>query len=141
MRKLFFIGLPVMLIAISAMHWYFNSAEDDAPQTMSALEKTGDECDLISEKAAMHLPEALPFQRLEKAARKARVLENCMRDRAYIENAAWLKHIQVSAQKKADAEQLSFNEAYEALRRKAMYTFKPLLDEPPYWVKSQSAQH
>lgn len=139
MRKLLTLGLPLLVLIAGAVYWYINLTTDSSSQQMTVLEKTGDECDLISEKAAMNLPVALPFQKLEKAARKTRVLENCMHDRAYIENSAWVKFARPIAQKNADTQYVSFDEAYEALRRKAMYVFKAPQDAPVYWVASQSS--
>jgi methyltransferase-like protein len=138
MKKLLTLGLPVLVIIVGAVYWCAHLAIDEQPQTMTALEKTGDECDFISEKAAMHLPETLPFQKLEKAARKARVLNNCMQDRAYIENPAWVKYAQPIAQKIAETQHTSYDEAYEELRRKTMYVFKASQGTPAYWVTSQT---
>lgn len=134
MRKLVIIATPLILIALGVSYWYFNFAEVDEIKTMTALEKTGDECDAISEKAAMNLPETLEFQKLEKAARKVRVLENCMQDRAYLENPAWVKNAEPIAKKNAEAEQISYDEAYEMLRRKAMYAFNVSSGELSYWI-------
>ena len=138
MKKLLTLGLPILVLIAGAAYWYINLTADSSPQTMTALEKIGDECDLISEKAAMHLPEALPFQKLEKIARKARVLNSCMYDRAYIENPAWVKFAQPIAQTNAETQHVSYDEAYEALRRKAMYVFKALEGAPAYWVRAQT---
>jgi hypothetical protein len=134
MKKLVLIVLPLVLITSGALYWYLNFAEDTAVKTLTALEKTGDECSFISEKAAMQLPEALPFQKLEKAARKARVLNTCMQDRGYKENPQWVKNANPIAQKYAESQQISYDEAYETLRRKAMYTFKVMSSENSYWI-------
>lgn len=139
MKKLLTLSLPVLVLIAGAFYWYVNLTTDGSPQQMTLLEKTGDECDLISEKAAMNLPTALPFQKLETAARKTRVLENCMHDRAYIENPAWVKFAQPTAQKNAETQHVSFDEAYEDLRRKAMYVFKTPQGAPVYWVTSQTS--
>ena len=139
MQKLLILGLPVVVLIAGAVYWYINLTTDSSPQQLTVLAKTGDECDLISEKAAMNLPTALPFQKLEKAARKTRVLENCMHDRAYIENPAWVKFAQSIAQKNAETQHVSFDEAYEELRRKAMYVFKAPQGAPVYWMTSQTS--
>jgi hypothetical protein len=138
MKKLLTLGLPVLVLIAGAVYWYVNLTTDSSLQTMTVLEKTGDECDLISEKAAMHLPEALPFQKLEKTARKARVLNNCMQDRAYVENPAWVKYAQPMAKEIAETQHVSYDEAYEELRRKAMYAFKASQGVPAYWVMSKT---
>lgn len=134
MKKLVLIVLPLILITSGALYWYLYLAEDTAVKTLTALEKTGDECSFISEKAAMQLPEALAFQKLEKAARKARVLNTCMQDRGYKENPQWVKNANPVAQKNAESQQISYDEAYETLRRKAMYTFKVMSSENSYWI-------
>jgi hypothetical protein len=134
MKKLVLIVLPLVLITSGALYWYLNFAEDTAVKTLTALEKTGDECSFISEKAAMQLPEALPFQKLEKASRKARVINTCMQDRGYKENPQWVKNANPIAQKYAESQQISYDEAYETLRRKAMYTFKVMSSENSYWI-------
>jgi len=134
MKKLFFIVFPVILITCATIYWYFNFTELEAVKTLTVLEKTGDECSYISEKAAMHLPEALPFQKLEKVARKARVLSNCMQDRGYKENPLWVKNAMPIAQQNAESKRISYDEAYETLRRNAMYTFTVTKSENPYWI-------
>lgn len=138
MKKVLFAGIPALLFA-GLVYWYFNFYGDEQITSLSALEKTGDDCSFISEKAAMHLPEALPFQKLEKAARKARVLNQCMQDRAYIENPAWVKAATVLAKKHAEAQHISYDEAYEALRRQAMYIFESSGNMPLYWIAAKSA--
>jgi hypothetical protein len=123
----------VVLLLIGA-YFYQQQSKPDLPKKPTALEVTGDECDLIAEKAAMNLPEALPFQKLEKAARQSRVLQICMNDRGYIENPAWVKFAQPIAQQQAKAQQISENEAYETLRRDKVKTFTSIKNEPSYWV-------
>jgi hypothetical protein len=138
MKKLVFIVLPLILLTGGALYWYFNFAPDkdvaEVVRTLTALEKTGDECTFISEKAAIQLPEALPFQKLEKAARKARVLNTCMQDRGYKENPLWVKNAKPIAQKNAESQLISYDEAYEMLRRQAMYLFKETPAENSYWI-------
>jgi hypothetical protein len=138
MKRILTLGLVVIAILAAAGYWYADTGVDNRPQQISALEKTGNECELISEKAALPLPEALPFQKLEKAGRKARVFETCMKDRAYIENPDWVKLAQPIARKNAQTQHISYNEAYENLRRQDMLKFKAVKGEPPYWVMPQN---
>jgi hypothetical protein len=140
MSKLITIGLPAVLLVLIGFFWVWNSDVDEQPVTISELEKTGDACDTIAQKAAAHLPEVLPFQKLEKAARAARVVETCMHDRAYTENPAWEKWAQKVAQQHSDAQHISFNEAYETLKRKAIYSFKPTTNEQTYWIAVKTQQ-
>lgn len=128
------LGLPAIAVLALAVYGYCEMNAEPAPQKISALELTADACDAIAEKAAMQLPEALPFQKLEKAARRARVVEMCMHDRAYIENPAWPAYARPIAQKNAEAQQISFDEAYENLKRESMQKLKPAKEEPLYWV-------
>lgn len=134
MRKLVFIALPIILIICSVVYWYAIFTEGETVKTLTALEKTGDECSFIADKAAMHLPEALPFQKLEKAARKARVLSQCMQDRGYLENPLWVADTKPIAQKNAESQHISYDEAYETLRRKAIYSFTVTPTEKSYWI-------
>ena len=141
MKRLLMFGLPVLAIIVVLIYQFADrgvgAETEKLPQQISALEKIGNECDLIAEKAAMNLPEALPFQKLEKVGRRARVLEDCMHDRAYIENPAWAKFAQPQTQKNAQTQHISDNEAYENLRRKDMLKFKAIKNEPLYWVMPQ----
>lgn len=101
---------------------------------LSPLGQTINQCDLIAMKAAADLPEALPFQRLEKAARQAHVVERCMQDRGYQENPAWVTQANVAAAKLAKQQQISTSEAYETMRRQAMLKEAPA-GKPSYWRK------
>ena len=134
MSKLITIGLPATLLVLIGFFWVWNTDVDEAPRALTELEKTGDACDSIAQKAAAHLPEVLPFQKLEKAARAARVVETCMHDRAFTENPAWVKWAQPVSQQHADAQKISVNEAFETLKRKAIYSFKPTTNEQTYWI-------
>jgi hypothetical protein len=138
MRRVLPYAVVVVLVLLGA-YFYQQQLQSDLPKTHTALEVTGDECDLIAEKAAMNLPEALPFQKLEKAARQSRVLQICMNDRGYIENPAWVKFAQPIAQQQAKAQQISENEAYETLRRVKVKAFVSAKNEPPYWMLAPAA--
>jgi hypothetical protein len=138
MKRLLTFGLPILAIIAVLIYWYSDTKTEKLTQKISALEKIGDECDLIAEKAAIHLPEALPFQKLEKAGRRARVLEDCMHDRAYLENPAWTKFAKPEAQKNAQTQHISYDEAYESLRRMSMLAFKATKDAPLYWVQAKA---
>jgi len=91
------------------------------------------QCDLIASKAAAALPEVLPFQQLEKAARQSRVLDRCMQDRGYQENPAWVAAANKKAQRLAHEQGVSEAEAYETLRRQAMLQAEP--QAIGYWRK------
>lgn len=134
MKGIFAVLVPVLAL-VGLMIYADNMAPDDQkPYQLSELAKVGNECELISEKAALKLPEGLEFQRLEKAGRQARVLENCMRDRGYVENPAWALFAKLQAEQEAKANKVSVEEAYESLRRKYMLIYQAEKAEPIYWV-------
>jgi hypothetical protein len=138
MKGIFAILVPIL--ALGGLMYYADSMapDDQKPYQLSELAKAGSECDLISEKAAMKLPEGLEFQRLEKAGRKARVLETCMNDRGYVENPAWALFAKLQAeQEAAKLSAVSQDEAYETLRRKYMLIYQAEKSEPIYWLKSK----
>ena len=111
--------------------------DDQKPYQLSALAKAGVECELISDKAAMKLPEGLEFQRLEKAGRQVRVLENCMSDRGYQENPDWVLFAQLQAAQQLKSLKISEAEAFENLRRKYMLIYQAEKSEPLYWQQSK----
>jgi hypothetical protein len=133
MKGIIVVMVPV-LVLLGMLYYADNIAPDDQkPYQLSELAKAGNECELISDKAAMALPEGLEFQRLEKVGRKARVLETCMNDRGYIENAGWVPFAKLQAEQDAKVNKVSLNEAYETLRRKYMLIYQAEKAEPLYW--------
>lgn len=111
----------LLSLAVAGGVWYWQSlTEDVTVQRGGALAQALNQCDLIAGKAASNLPEVLPFQKLEKAARQARVLERCMQDRGFEENPRWSSAATRQAAEHARAQQISEGEAYETLRRAAM---------------------
>jgi hypothetical protein len=124
----------VLLLVGYAGVWYWQSlTEVDQSATQSDLAQAINQCDLIASKAAAELPERLPFQKLEKAARQSRVLDRCMQDRGYQENPAWVREVNKKVPDIAREQGISENEAFETLRRQAMLQ----ADEksPAYWRK------
>ena len=135
-------GILVILVpalALLGMMMYADSMapDDQKPYQLSAMAKAGVECELISDKAAMKLPDGLAFQRLEKAGRQARVLENCMTDRGYQENPDWALFAQLQAAQQVKVSKISEAEAYENLRRKYMLIYQAESSEPLYWQASK----
>ncbi|QDC43146.1 hypothetical protein [Methylophilus medardicus] len=128
-------GLALLLL-VYAGFWYWQSLTTVEPErAQSVVAQTINQCDLIASKAASALPEVLPFQKLEKAARQARVLERCMQDRGYQENPAWVAEATKQAQKMAGEQAISEAEAYETLRRQGMLAMAPTAIS--YWRKSK----
>lgn len=126
-------ALGLLLVGYAGV-WYWQSLTDLEPtNTQSDLAQAINQCDLIANKAATELPEVLPFQKLEKAARQSRVLDRCMQDRGYQENPAWVIEASKKVPHIAHERGISENEAFESLRRQAMLQ----ADEkaPAYWRK------
>lgn len=134
MKGIFAVLVPVLALVGLMIYADKMAPDDQKPYQLSELAKIGNECELISEKAALKLPEGLEFQRLEKAGRQARVLENCMRDRGYVENPAWALFAKLQAEQDAKANNVSVDEAYETLRRKYMLIYQAEKAEPLYWA-------
>lgn len=127
--------LVVVLLGYAGV-WYWQSLTDVDPgstQSQSEMGQAINQCDLIATKAAAELPDALPFQKLEKAARQSRVLDRCMQDRGYQENPAWVTEINRRLPDIAREQGISESEAFETLRREAMLQSEEKL--PTYWRK------
>lgn len=122
MKRIFWFAIVILSILVVLAVLYWQNLHEDAAESLpqTALTQSINQCDLIAGKAAANLPEALPFQKLEKAARQSRVLERCMQDQGYGENPAWGEGARVKAAHAAKAQQISAEEAYETLRRAAM---------------------
>jgi len=128
--------LVVLVIGLLgyAGFWYWQSlAEVEPTHQQSDVAQAINQCDLIASKAAAELPEVLPFQKLEKAARQSRVLDRCMQDRGYAQNPAWVAEANRQAQRIAQEQGVSEAEAYETLRRQAMLKAQP--NVVGYWHK------
>ena len=123
MKRSQVIMVLVVVVLGYAGVWYWQSLTEVEPgskQNQSEMGQAINQCDLIANKAAAELPEALPFQKLEKAARQSRVLDRCMQDRGYQENPAWVAEINRRVPDIAREQGISESEAFETLRRKAM---------------------
>ena len=131
------LALPILVLGGLMLYADKMAPDDQKPYELSPLAKAGDECQTISEKAALKLPDALPFQRMEKAGRQARVLSNCMNDRGYVENPAWVGFGQLQAAELAKVDKISVDEAYENLRRQYMLIYQAEKAEPTYWLAAK----
>jgi hypothetical protein len=138
MRGILVILIPALALLGMMMYADRLAPDDQKPYQRSTLAKAGVECELISDKAAMKLPEGLDFQRLEKAGRKARVFEKCMKDRGYQENPDWGLFAKLQAAQQVKANKISEAEAYENLRRKYMLVYQAEKSEPLYWQQSKN---
>lgn len=130
-RVLMLLGL--LLLGYGGV-WYWQSlTEVETGNQQTAMGQAINQCDLIATKAAAELPEALPFQKLEKAARQSRVLDRCMQDRGYQENPVWVSETSKRVPDIAREQNISESEAFETLRREAMLQSEGKL--PAYWRK------
>lgn len=128
-----FAVLGVLLLGYAGF-WYWQSLTEVSSATShNEVSQVVNQCDLIASKAAAELPEVLPLQKLEKAARQSRVLDRCMQDRGYQENPAWVAEATKQAQRMAHEQGVSEAEAYETLRRQAMLQSAPGV--VGYWRK------
>lgn len=130
-RVLMLLGL--LLLGYGGV-WYWQSLTEVGPGNQhTEIGQAINQCDLIATKAAAELPEALPFQKLEKAARQSRVLDRCMQDRGYQENPVWVSETNKRVPDIAREQNISESEAFETLRREAMLHSEGKL--PAYWRK------
>lgn len=130
-RVLMLLGL--LLLGYGGV-WYWQSlTEVETGNQQTEMGQAINQCDLIATKAAAELPEALPFQKLEKAARQSRVLDRCMQDRGYQENPVWVSETNKRVPDIAREQNISESEAFETLRREAMLQSEGKL--PAYWRK------
>jgi hypothetical protein len=134
MKGVLVLVIPLLVLLGLLMYADKIAPPEQKPYQLSPLAKVGVECEMITEKAAMELPEALPFQRLEKAGRQTHVLANCIKDRGYLENPDWVSFGQLQAAQLAKVSNISIDEAYEKLRRKYMMIYQAEKSEPIYWV-------
>ncbi len=134
MKGVIVIAIPLLVLLGLLMYADKIAPPEQKPYQLSPLAQAGVECEIIAEKAAMQLPEALPFQRLEKAGRQANVLASCIKDRGFLENPNWVSFGQQQAAVNAKIDKISIDEAYEQLRRKYMLIYQEEKSEPIYWV-------
>lgn len=134
LKYLIFFGVLTVIIALLLSHFDQTPTTGKTVAQNIALEKAILDCDNITEKAAAHLVAVVEFQKLEIAGRKAHVFKQCMGDRGYIENEAWLNDNQTVAQKTAKEMKISISEALENLRRLHMEQPYGEGDRPSYWI-------
>ena len=132
-KRIIWLSIILIMFVGIGFYWY-GLNQEDSTKTLSPFVKTIDECDWIAEKSAMELPEALPFQKLEKLARRIRVFETCMQDRGLKENPAWVAYAEPLAKQQAKQQGVSVSEAYESIRRKGMLQDQPFNHAPQYWL-------
>ena len=126
---------------IAFLAWYFLSAKQDtnsSSQEITRLERMGDECMDISEKAIIGMAPVVEFQKIELLSRKANVLKNCMADRGFHEDAVWRKYAEPLAKINASKQNISFDEAIENIRKVDMWIFKEQGQRPLYWVSTKN---
>ena len=126
---------------VSFLAWFFliyNQDQSSSKQEVTQLERMGDECVGISEKAVIGMTPVVEFQKLELLSRKANVLKNCMADRGFREDPAWRKYAEPLAKINASKQNISFDEAIENMRKADMLFFKKQPQRPLYWLASKN---
>lgn len=137
--KLFAILLSSLALLAIAIFIYLNFSPATAKYvdydqaTIQAI----NECEGISSKSVMDLPEFLEFQKIEKQGRQSRVMQLCMSDRAYKVNPKWITQHQAEAHTIAGKESISDEAAIEELKRKHMYQSHPQNQLSLLWVKTK----
>ena len=127
------------LLILSALLYWANDTfgwltPEKSIEKPSPLSMALNICEGIADKSVANMQAVVDFQKLEIAGRRIRVLQNCMNDQGFVENAAWVAFAQPIAQQNADANHVSVDEAYEQLRRTQMAVFNSQNDEPLYWI-------
>ena len=135
--------IPIIgFIAIAVCSaWYlliFKQYASSTIEEVTRLERMGDECTGISEKAIMGMTPVVDFQKLELLSRKANVLKNCMADRGFHEDIVWRKYVEPLAKVNATKQAISFDEAIENIRKVDMWIFRKQNQRPLYWVSTKN---
>ena len=138
-KKLFvIIGLGLAIAA----NTYFYISKDDAPanpasqtQAQATLLKIGEKCLDFGERAVANDTPIIEFQMIVRLTKKTTVINNCMTDNGYKQNAAWLKYAEPLSNAAAKKANISTSEALTNLSRTDMQVFEPK-NRPDYWVKS-----
>ena len=138
-KKLLIIsGLALALIA----NIYFYTSQDDKlakPASLTPAQtsmiKIGEKCLDFGERAVANDTPIIEFQMIVRLTKKTTVINNCMTDNGYKQNAAWLKYAEPLANAAAKKANISTSEALTNLSRTDMQVFEPK-NRPDYWVKS-----
>ena len=137
-KLLIIIGLALALLA----NIYFYTSQDDKlakPASLTPAQtsmiKIGEKCLDFGERAVANDTPIIEFQMIVRLTKKTTVINNCMTDNGYKQNAAWLKYAEPLANAAATKANISTSEALTNLSRTDMQVFEPK-NRPDYWVKS-----
>lgn len=129
------LAVALAMLGLVYLIWFMPQTEGNVSNQNSPLRLAINECDGITEKAALALPPpVVEFQKLEYAGRKARVFRLCMHDRGYEENAVWTSYATPLAEQQSSSGHVSKDEAIENLRRADMVRLEPAPKVPEYWA-------
>ncbi|MEY3885457.1 MAG: hypothetical protein RIS87_1232 [Pseudomonadota bacterium] len=138
--------VTTLALCIAAFSYYSNSDNKNSPDSaLSAQEKsinshlalTIDTCTGIADKSVAQLSAVVEFQKLEIAGRRIRVMQNCMSDKGFKENPAWVLFTESLLPENVKSADISANEAYENDRRKDMFRYTTTRNKPLYWIVSK----
>lgn len=137
------IQLIVVMVLLSSIAIWITQRQvtTDIRVTPSVAEaermKIGDKCMDAAERSVANLTPIIEFQRLELQSRRTTTLTHCMQDNGYIENPAWTYYAQPLANNNSVKQHISTDESLQTLRQQDMQVFKPLTDQPSFWLKQK----
>lgn len=131
------LSLTISLLVFFSSKLFQDTSASKLALKPSQLSLTIDACQAIADKSIVNLAAVVEFQRLEIAGRRVRVMQDCMNDRGFIENPAWVKFTETLVQKSAKSSQISLNEAYEQFRRRDMFVLSQASGQALYWMTAK----
>ena len=136
--------MTILALCIAALTYYVknNDSQNSLASSVGVQEKsknsrlalTIDTCTGIADKSVTHLSAIVEFQKLEIAGRRIRVMQNCMNDKGFKENPAWVLFSESLLHKDVKPADISANESYENERRKDMFSYIATKNKPLYWI-------
>lgn len=144
MKKKYFKIVTILALCIAAITYYVktNDSQNSFASSVGVQEKsknsrlalTIDTCTGIADKSVANLSAIIEFQKLEIAGRRILVMQNCMNDKGFKENPAWVLFSESLLHKNVKSADISANESYENERRKDMFSYIATKNKPLYWI-------
>lgn len=126
--------LGLLIAWLINMDLLFSDVENkQITQQTVATQQAVNECIQIAENSVAHLEVVVEFQQLEKAGRQARVMRLCMHDHGFVQSKQWIDYATGLANVEATKKGISFDEAFENLRRAHMVMLTLNNGAPAYW--------
>lgn len=134
-RVIFIAAVGLILISLAWLYFIESHGNGVLTNEITLLEKAGDQCVGISERAVAGMVPVVEFQKLELISRQVNVLRRCMKDHGFYESLVWQKYAKPLAELKASKDRISVDEALESIRRTDMLIFKPENQQVQYWAR------